>query len=143
MATAIESMTGISICSDYFSNMSTLEIFPRHPKPPKSNRVALLYGKNGSGKSTIAQGFREYRDFTNPRTVVLNLLNGAVSIKISPPGKPEKFYVFDENYISSRVKVRDSGLDAIVLFGEQVSFEKQIAEIEKKLSDKKKKCPNK
>lgn len=138
MATAIESMTGISISSDYFSNMATLELFPKHPKPPKANRVALLYGKNGSGKSTIAQGFREYRDSVNPRTVALNPLNGATSIKISPSGKPEKFYVFDENYISSRVKVRDSGLDAIVLFGEQVSLEKQIAEVEKKLADKKK-----
>lgn len=138
MATAIESMTGISISSDYFSNMATLELFPKHPKPPKVNRVALLYGKNGSGKSTIAQGFREYKDSVNPRTIALNLLNGATSIKISSPGKPEKFYVFDENYISSRVKVRDSGLDAIVLFGEQVSLEKQIAETEKKLADKKK-----
>lgn len=138
MATAIESMTGISISSDYFSNMATLELFPKYPKPPKVNRVALLYGKNGSGKSTIAQGFREYRDSVNPRTVALNPLNGATSIKISPPGKPEKFYVFDENYISSRVKVRDSGLDAIVLFGEQVSLEKQIAEIGKELADKKK-----
>jgi predicted ATPase len=53
MATAIESITGISISSDYFSNMATLEFFPTHPKPPKVNRVALLYGKNGSGKSTI------------------------------------------------------------------------------------------
>lgn len=138
MATAIESMTGISISSDYFSNMATLELFPKHPKPPKANRVALLYGKNGSGKSTIAQGFREYRDSVNPRTVTLNPLNGATSFKISPPGKSEKFYVFDENYISSRVKVRDSGLDAIVLFGKQVSLENQIAEIEKKLADKKK-----
>lgn len=138
MATAIESMTGISISSNYFSNMATLELFPKHPKPPKVNRVALLYGKNGSGKSTIAQGFREYRESVNPRTVALNPLNGSTSIKISPSGKPEKFYVFDENYISSRVKVRDSGLDAIVLFGEQVSLEKQIAEIEKKLADKKK-----
>ena len=90
MATAIESMTGISISSDYFSNMATLELFPKHPKPPKVNRVALLYGKNGSGKSTIAQGFREYKDSVNPRTIALNLLNGATSIKISSPGKHEK-----------------------------------------------------
>ncbi|WP_444658482.1 AAA family ATPase [Caproiciproducens sp. R2] len=138
MATAIESITGISISSDYFSNMATLEFFPTHPKPPKVNRVALLYGKNGSGKSTIAQGFREYRDSVNPRTVTLNPLNGATNIKVSPSGKPEKFYIYDENYISSRVKVSNSGLDAIVLFGEQVSLERQIAEIEKKIADKKK-----
>lgn len=137
MATAIESMTGISISSNFFSNMPTLEFFPVRPKSPKENRVALIYGKNGSGKSTIAQGFREYRDSVIPRTVTLNPLNGTTSIKISPPGKPEKFYVFDETYILSRVRVRDSGLDAIVLFGEQVSLDEQIAEIEKNLVAKK------
>ena len=51
MATAIESMTGISISSNFFSNMPTLEFFPVRPKSPKENRVALIYGKNGSGKS--------------------------------------------------------------------------------------------
>ncbi len=55
MATTIESMTGVSISSAYFSIATSLELFPKHPKPPKSNRVALLYGKNGSGKRERAK----------------------------------------------------------------------------------------
>jgi tRNA A37 threonylcarbamoyladenosine biosynthesis protein TsaE len=57
MASLVEQMTGVTISSPYFPNVTSLELFPKHPKPPKNNRVALLYGKNGSGKSTIAQGF--------------------------------------------------------------------------------------
>lgn len=136
MATTIESMTGVSISSAYFSVATSLELFPKHPKPPKSNRVALLYGKNGSGKSTIAQGFREYRDSVNPRTVTLMPMDETSHISHSS-GKPDKFFVFDEEYVSTRVRIKDSGLDAIVLFGEQVALEEEIAETKKQIEDKK------
>ena len=91
----ISSMTGVVIKSPFFDVPSTLELFPTHPdvlkKPnsPKKNRVALLYGANGSGKSTIAQGFREYRESVNPRTVELIPSAGESIIKISPEMKTE------------------------------------------------------
>lgn len=134
MATTIESMTGISINSQYFSNKTELVLFPKYSNPPKVNRVALLYGKNGSGKSTIAQGFREYKNSINPRTVTVKPLNVNSEIHLSTPGKPEKFFIFDEEYISTRVKIKNSGLDAIVLFGQQVSLEEQIDEVESKIA---------
>ena len=68
MATIIERITGISISSAFFNNSPVLELFPLL-SAPKKNRVALVYGKNGSGKSSIAQGFREYSECISPRTV--------------------------------------------------------------------------
>lgn len=63
----IESMTGVFIrCNWLYTNTQSLEFFPTHSKPTKKNRVATVYGKNGSGKSTIAQDFREYTDPTLP-----------------------------------------------------------------------------
>ena len=131
MASIIEQMTGVSISSAYFSNVTSLELFPKHAKPQKNNRVALLYGKNGSGKSTIAQGFREYRDLSDSRTVTLEPSKDSSTIRISPSETPCKIFIFDEDYISSRVKIKDSGLDAIVLFGEQVTLEEQIVETQR------------
>lgn len=128
MASLVEQMTGVTISSPYFPNVTSLELFPQHPKPPKNNRVALLYGKNGSGKSTIAQGFREYRDLSEPRTVILEPRKNGFCISIPPSEKPNKIFIFDEEYISSRVKIKESGLDAIVLFGDQVILEEQINE---------------
>lgn len=136
MATTIESMTGVSISSAFFSIATSLELFPKHPKPSKNNRVALLYGKNGSGKSTIAQGFREYRDSVNPQTVTLIPMDGTSYINCSSE-KHDKIFIFDEEYVLTRVRIKDSGLDAIVLFGEQVALEEQIAEIEKQIEEKK------
>ena len=55
MGTTIKNMTGINISSKYFSTPTFLEFFPKHSKPQKNNRAALVYGNNGSGKSTIAK----------------------------------------------------------------------------------------
>ena len=52
MATVIESMTGVRINSPFFSDPATLELFPdisKNGTSPKRNRVALVYGTNGSG----------------------------------------------------------------------------------------------
>lgn len=137
MASIIEQMTGVSISSAYFSNATSLELFPIHPKPQKKNRVALLYGKNGSGKSTIAQGFREYRDLIDSRTVNLEPSKESSCISVPPSEKPSKIYIFDEEYISSRVKIKESGLDAIVLLGDQVILEEQINETQRLIDTQK------
>ena len=53
-------MTGVEIKSPFFDTAVSLELFPVHPNvlknpnAPQKNRVALIYGSNGSGKSTIA-----------------------------------------------------------------------------------------
>lgn len=137
MATVIEKMTGVKISSAYFTEDTLLELFPKHSKPHKSNRIALLYGKNGSGKSTIAQGFREYRDSTDPNTVTLKPTENNSYISNAIPETRERIFVFDEDYIFSRVKIKDSGLDAIVLFGDQVAIDEQIEETKKKIETKK------
>ncbi len=60
MPTTIDSMTGVEIKSPFFDTAVSLELFPVHPNvlknpnAPQKNRVALIYGSNGSGKSTIS-----------------------------------------------------------------------------------------
>ena len=141
MATAIESMTGIRIKSDFFSDATDMHFFPPHSKPPKNNRVALLYGKNGSGKSTIAQGFREYRYPPDPPAmpaIDLNPTVGESAIKITGSnyviGDRGKIFVYDEKYVEGKIKISDSGLDSIVLFGEQIELEEKIGKVAEEIN---------
>ena len=140
MPTTIDSMTGVEIKSPFFDTAVSLELFPVHPNvlknpnAPQKNRVALIYGSNGSGKSTIAQGFREYAESVVPKTVELNPTAGASIIKMSSGMKSEKIFVFDEKYISRNIKVQESGLGTIVLLGEQVELEKRLEELKAQIA---------
>lgn len=135
MATTIDSMTSFTVFSPFFENNVQLELFPEHAKQNHKNRVALLYGKNGSGKSTIAQGFRELSECKIPRSVTIQPYSGAAQIKITPDGRPEKIHVFDEVYVESNIKVKQSSLDSIVLFGKQADIEKELQEVKEELED--------
>ena len=141
MSTTIDSMTGIVIKSPFFDGPSALELFPTHPNVLKNpsaaqkNRVALLYGANGSGKSTIAQGFREYQGSISPRTVELSPSVGTAIIKMSPGMKAEKIFVFDEEYITQNIKVQENGLGTIVLLGKQLELEKRLEEVTKQIAN--------
>ena len=132
MSTTIDSMTGINIRSPFFDTTASFNLFPTN-QAPKKNRIALVYGANGSGKSTIAQGFREYAMSTTPKTVDLVPVVGTDIIKMSPGLKAEKFFIFDETYISQNIRVQESGLGTIVLFGKQVELERQLEELEKQI----------
>lgn len=129
MPSVIESMTGVNIKSDYFNTAPTFELFPpRH-------RAALLYGKNGCGKTTMAQGFREYIEPVTPPKVELSPRANGTRIPAAP-GQSGKFFVFDEDYVSKHIRVKEDGLDAIVLFGEQIDLEEQIAKVETDITAK-------
>lgn len=120
---------GISIKSEYFTENEKFSLFK------DKHRVALVFGRNGSGKSTIAQGFIEYKDSVNPRTVDVKLLTEAGDVYISPVEKPLKIFVFNEDYINKNVKFKSEGLDTIVLLGEQIGLDEQIQENENRIND--------
>lgn len=133
MATMIESLSGITIRSPYFSANPMLEFFPYNNRLNRTKRAAVMFGPNGSGKSTIAKGFREYVDTVNPRSVEIELMNGSNIASLSPDARPKKIFIFDETYIDRSIKIQSSGLEAIVLFGEQVQLEQQIQAIDAEL----------
>lgn len=149
MASTIESLTGITIKSPHFSGTHRFDLF-RTANPDKKGkdkdpseayinaRVCLLFGANGSGKSTIAKGFWNYANAVENPEVEVNLMSGDAWIHLSPEARAKKIFVFDENYIEQSVRIRGAGLDSIVLFDKQIDLDKQIDETEKSIADNKK-----
>lgn len=134
MGTVIKNMTGVSILSEYFATPSILDFFPNDVKAPKNNRVALVYGSNGSGKSTIANGFRAFKSCTEPNNTALDFIEENVKATLNKEWDRQNIFIFDEEYISSRVQIKESGLEAIVLFGEQIDIEEKINIIKKQIN---------
>ena len=84
----LNTFSGVSICGGYFKDTRKFILFD---KPEQ--KVAIIYGKNGSGKSSIAKAFDEYKEnqliqFSN--VSLLDFNNKVVSIQ-----DDHKKYIFE------------------------------------------------
>ncbi|MBO0467485.1 AAA family ATPase [Enterococcus plantarum] len=132
----ISEVKGFIIQSEHYSEGKQFEVFP-----DKTSRVALLYGRNGSGKSTIARGFRKIKEQTTDVKIDIFNHDGGVLDNFKN-SKESNVFIFDEDYIEKKVKVREEGLDTIVLIGDQVYVDEKIKEVKqeiKKLTKEKEK----
>ena len=120
-----ERIAGISIEGGYFNkpcNLTPFEHASQNGKKPC--HISIIYGKNGSGKTSIAQGFYEIatgkKQFTK---VELIDHNGAIINDI----EKSRIFVFNENYIRRTISFTEDGLNSVVMLGEQVELDKQIS----------------
>lgn len=102
-----------------FKTNSKLEIL--------KHRINLLYGRNGSGKSTIARGFMSLLKGENVLPI------DSVSIPNQDFLIPESIYVFNEKFIDDNVRVEDDGIGTIVMLGRQADLDEKIAAKESEL----------
>lgn len=128
MGTIIEDMTGFTIRSSFFDKNPDLNVFV--DRNGKKVRLSLVYGKNGSGKSTIARGFREYASQAFDKDVNISLTSNGTQIVDKRMNRGDNFFVFDEEFIESKVKIKEEGLDAVVLFGKQVDADNELTQVE-------------
>ena len=119
-----EKLKKLSIQGGYFEENKDFDLFQENVN------VSVVYGRNGSGKTTIAKGIRELvktaekkakdaEEGKDPEYVV-------GSDEPIPEELKEQVYVFDEDFISDYVKVTKDGIEAIVMIGDQVDISEQI-----------------
>lgn len=119
-----EDVVGLSIEGKCFIPKTDLKFFPN-----KSDRVSVIYGRNGSGKSTIAAGFELIADNIETEELRASLLKSKEDY--INYDSINNLYVFDENYIEKNIRIDDAGLGTIVLFGEQIDLNNEIESIRK------------
>lgn len=121
----LENIKGLKIHGRCFNKEANLILFPN-----PNDRISIVYGKNGSGKSTISEGLSSIANNTFPTDLTASLLNAENhTISLSADSK---LFVFNEKYIDENVKIDDDGLGTIILLGGQVNVQ---TEIDKKLSE--------
>lgn len=115
----IEKVKGLSICGRCFSKKTNLAFFPND-----NDRIAIVYGKNGSGKSTISDGFSQIASGEDTEELSASLIDRADNeISLAPESK---IFVFNEKYIDKNVKIDADGLGTIILLGGQVDLQADI-----------------
>ena len=76
--------------------------------------INIIYGKNGSGKSSLAKAFYEYINDGVDRSFELNLG------KELTEEEKNRIKVFDEDYVNRNVLVEGDELESIVMLGDQI-----------------------
>lgn len=108
----IKDITTLNVKGGCFSNNTSLPLF--------ANNINIIYGRNGSGKSTIAKAVKTIRDSTENADI-------SATFNVVPTTEDKNaIYVYDEEYIDKSVKTSYDGLDTIVMLGEQNDIQADI-----------------
>ncbi|MCD7121893.1 AAA family ATPase [Limosilactobacillus albertensis] len=95
----------------------------------EATRVSIIYGENGSGKTTISKVFLKIKgvDEDINSACLLDAEKNKVDIK----DDVDNIFVFNEDYINDNLKIKQDGLSTIVILGDQNDVDKQIKQIKK------------
>lgn len=132
----LENFRGLKIKGRCFKNETTLNFFPK-----MSSRLSLVFGRNGSGKTTVSNVFKALSQKTvyagMERVDLFGTDQNGRSVAIDEEAIKENLFVFNEAYVQDKILIKGdgSGLGAIVLFGEQAELDAQIHELESKLNE--------
>ena len=121
-----ENFKKIQIKGGCFDVETELELFKG------DTQLSVIYGRNGSGKSTIAHCIKQLSEreenFEQEENVTLNeRKNFIVTCNTTIENEYKSgIFVFDENFLQNNVKIAEDGLNTIVMLGEQVELDEKI-----------------
>lgn len=132
-----EDIKSLKICGGKFASEICFPFWGNTTQANKKTPCALLYGRNGCGKSTIARAFRKIAG-NEEETINSAKLCGELGNELHlTEEEKSKVYVFDQKFIDENIRFKENGLNTIVMLGSQLELDKQIEELEKKLNEKK------
>lgn len=118
-----EVITGIRLQGGKFSEPKLLQFFTHKKTNPK---ICVLFGRNGSGKTTISKAFNKISNHDESSIHISELIN-KYDDKINITKElSESIYIFNEDYIENNIKLASNGLETIVLLGGNVMLENEI-----------------
>ena len=112
----LEQLKKIKIKGGPFTELTPLELLP--------SRLNLLYGRNGSGKSTIAKCIKRLGKEDDGSGYTAEIEQNL------PEDMLQHIFVFDEDFVSENLRVEDeTGLTSIVMIGEQVGLDETLRKL--------------
>jgi wobble nucleotide-excising tRNase len=114
----VKKFSALKMSSPFFGNEETFDFFSTNDK-----RFALVYGGNGTGKSTISDAFDQVKKSVANNVQFLDRKSKVIELKSDDLNN---LLVFNEKYINDKIRIKEDGLESIVLLGENVDIDNEI-----------------
>ncbi|MFP8916880.1 AAA family ATPase [Enterococcus innesii] len=124
-----ETLCGVRFKGEMFDDERDFSFFSNEGDNSYPTRVGIVYGKNGSGKSTITKAFQKCSDASNTSISSALLYDFEKKSIVETDAVKQNIFVFNEDFIEKNVKIKEEGLDTIVMFGEQADIEETIDDL--------------
>lgn len=130
-----EQVSGFRIEGGFFKKTACIKPFNRVKDDNSIDApkvYSIIYGANGSGKSSIAQALYEYSTSLQEFSSVELIDQNEKVIPLITAEVKKKIFVFSERFINEHVRFAEDKekLNAIVLLGEQKTLDDQIQALE-------------
>lgn len=131
----LKDVIGIKLAGGNFESLTELDLLD----PTDGNRVKLvkgsiLYGRNGSGKSTIAKAVKKIISGGNLHITQAEMKDIHGNAIILTDDEKARVFVFDEEFVDENVKLQEDGLNTIVMLGQQADLANQISQAQTELN---------
>lgn len=121
----LKDISTIKVQGANFASLTPLSIFePRDGNSFKTVKGALLYGRNGTSKSTIAKAFRRAKGEVQPAIRQVSFFEKDGNPVILSEEEKKHIFVFDEDYVNDKVKLKEDHLDTIIMLQRSELLEK-------------------
>ena len=130
MPSNISLIRGLHVQSGLFSSGADFALFCPLGKNSIPHRASIVFGRNGSGKTTISQQIHRIAEGDDNEGFFWG--DGGSPVPLTSQDR-QAIRVFNEKYIQETVSFREEGLETIVMLGDTVQAQKRIDEIDEEL----------
>lgn len=125
----LKDITTLQVLGANFDSSTSFGFFHDGSKN-KTVKGALLYGRNGTGKSTIARAFRKATGETVPVINVADFYDDAARPVILTEEEKKHIFIFDEDYVYKNVRLQQDYLETIVMLGQAADLAERLTQAE-------------
>jgi uncharacterized protein (UPF0335 family) len=132
----LKGITQIKLSGANFNSMTLFDFFnPHDGDKVKTIKGSLVYGRNGTGKSTIARAFRKLAGGTAPTINDAVFYDDACQPIILTEEEKKHIFIFDEDFVDKNVRLQQDHLDTIVILGQAANLIEKIEKAEMEKAD--------
>ena len=127
----LNNITALKMAGANFESLTTFDFFnPHDGNKIKTVKATLLYGRNGTGKSTIARAFRKLAGEAIPTITDASFYDDANQLVTITEEEKKHIFVYDEDYVDKNVRLKQDHLDTIIMLGPVADIAAKIEKAE-------------